>query len=135
MPPSPAPALPPPTNPNGTTTLPALPDTPQDPTLRAVLQVPGVAFLRPGPAGLLLAAARRMGRLPTPTPPREPTPSGLRLRRSPTGEVTGAHVDVVLHRGHRALDVTRAVRSAVHASLPPSPDTPLSVTVTVTGIL
>ncbi|MFW3470394.1 hypothetical protein [Streptomyces microflavus] len=49
-------------------------------------------------------------------------------------EATGAwHIDIrlVLHRGHRALDVTRAVHTATLAAVRTEPS--VSVRVTVTG--
>lgn len=66
--------------------------------------VPGVAFLRPGIADLLRGAAGRGAR----------DVAGVQARRAggvPGGwEVT---VELATLRGHRALDVTRAVRDAV----------------------
>ncbi len=47
------------------------------------------------------------------------------------------HVEVhlVLHRGHRAVDVTRAVRAAVTEALRGEAGSPPRVSVTVTGLV
>ncbi|WP_239074867.1 Asp23/Gls24 family envelope stress response protein [Streptomyces sp. SID10853] len=69
----------------------------------AALGVPGVAFLRPGLAGLLRTAGRS-------------GPAGVRIGRAggaDSHDSWTAEVFVVLRRGHRAVDVTRAVRAAV----------------------
>ncbi|KUF13157.1 Asp23/Gls24 family envelope stress response protein [Streptomyces silvensis] len=84
-----------------------VPRTLEDTVGAAVLATRGVAFLRPGLAGLLrssvgLGAARGTTRA-----------SGVRVRRHKGSRGLDIEVYVVLNRGHRALDVTRAVRSAV----------------------
>ncbi|MEU6992890.1 Asp23/Gls24 family envelope stress response protein [Streptomyces sp. NPDC046465] len=98
-----------------------------DAVREAVLGTPGVAFLRPGLAELL-----RASNLLTRGPART---AGVRLTRDGGSGRWHADIHVVLHRGHRAVDVTREVRAAVaealggtagDASLP-------RVTVTVTG--
>ncbi|MGW5397619.1 Asp23/Gls24 family envelope stress response protein [Streptomyces sp. NPDC003952] len=101
----------------------------------AVLGVEGVAFLRPALTDLLRSAVTGVplgtGRRPTGAPP--PRAAGVRLTRSArTGPAVEIHIVVL--RGHRALDVTRAVRSAVRA-LQPATAQPVPVTVTVTGIV
>ncbi|MCI3935466.1 Asp23/Gls24 family envelope stress response protein [Streptomyces sp. AN091965] len=103
----------------------------------AVGEVPGVAFLRPGLAARLratAASARRVNGAPT------ASTSGIRVRG--TGSTRDAdglalEVFVVVHRGHRALDVTRAVREAVTraARTTPAGPVPVRVTVTVSGIV
>ncbi|MFE3826191.1 Asp23/Gls24 family envelope stress response protein [Streptomyces sp. NPDC059092] len=101
-------------------------------------RVPGVAFLRPGFVDLLRAsAASRAGR-----PAREgPKSTGVRVRREGEGDgAAGWHLDLqlVARTGHRAVDVTRAVRAAVCASAAevlPDPGHPVRVTVTVVGIV
>ncbi|MEU1118832.1 MULTISPECIES: Asp23/Gls24 family envelope stress response protein [unclassified Streptomyces] len=101
----------------------------------AVLGTPGVAFLRPGVAELLRAsnpltrtagAAAALG-----TSSRS---SGVRVTGG-GGEPWNADIRVVLRRGHRALDVTRAVRAAVTEALlgPTGDGEPPRVSVTVTG--
>ncbi|MFD4634124.1 Asp23/Gls24 family envelope stress response protein [Streptomyces sp. NPDC058284] len=90
----------------------------------AVLATPGVAFLRPGLADLLRSALR--------TPSRS---SGVRLTRTGDAHVRHADIHVVLHRGHRAVDVTREVRAAVTEVLRrrDGRSRPPRVSVTVTG--
>jgi uncharacterized alkaline shock family protein YloU len=92
--------------------------------------VPGVAFLRPGVADLL--RTRIADRTPPRTPPTANRAPGVRVSRD---EGDGWHLDIrlVLQRGHRALDVTRAVRAAVLAALPEEPWA--SVRITVTGVV
>ncbi|GGZ80305.1 Asp23/Gls24 family envelope stress response protein [Streptomyces subrutilus] len=97
----------------------------------AVRAVPGVAFLRPGLSALLRASARTA---PART---DRTAPGVRLGHGAAGRVVSAEVEVVLHRGHRAVDVTRAVRAAVRGAARPGDTgtTAMPVTVTVTGIV
>ncbi|GGV31325.1 hypothetical protein [Streptomyces spectabilis] len=98
----------------------------------AVGEVPGVAFLRPGLAERLRAAAsaRRVDSAPT-----APT-SAVRVRGASGGGIT-LEVFVVAHRGRRALDVTRAVREAATraARTVMSARVPVHVSVTVSGIV
>ncbi|MBW5423472.1 Asp23/Gls24 family envelope stress response protein [Streptomyces sp. BG9H] len=85
-----------------------------DAVARAVLGTPGVAFLRPGVAQLL-RASRALARV-RPTGDRlgrPPRSSGVRVTRGEGAERWHVEVYVVLHRGHRAVDVTREVRAAV----------------------
>ncbi|ATY99699.1 Asp23/Gls24 family envelope stress response protein [Streptomyces cavourensis] len=94
--------------------------------------VPGVAFLRPGVVDLLRTRVARAPRLATGPGPRT---QGVRVSRDGT---TGTwHIDIrlVLHRGHRALDVTRAVHTATLAATRAEPSVPVRVTVTVTGVV
>ncbi|MFJ1800675.1 MULTISPECIES: Asp23/Gls24 family envelope stress response protein [unclassified Streptomyces] len=92
--------------------------------------VPGVAFLRPGVADLL--RARIAERTPFRAPQNGNRAPGVRVGRD---EDDGWHIDIrfVLCRGHRALDITRAVRAAVVAALPGEPV--VSVRITVTGVV
>ena len=93
--------------------------------------VPGVAFLKPGLAAWLRSALSR----PDPGTGRAPT-AGVRLTPGPDG-TAGWHVDVQLVAVRRAtaVDVARAVRSAVDTHLagrfPGRPGN--RVTVTITG--
>ncbi|MFD8062375.1 Asp23/Gls24 family envelope stress response protein [Streptomyces cyaneofuscatus] len=98
---------------------------------RAAQDVPGVAFLRPGVVDLLRTrVADRAPRLAAGPGARA---QGVRVSRD---DATGAwHIDIrlVLHRGHRALDVTRAVQTATLAAVRDEPS--VSVRVTVTGVV
>jgi len=98
---------------------------------RVVEGVPGVAFLKPGLAARLRSA---LGRADSGTG-RPPT-AGVRLTPGPH-VAAGWHVDVqvVVVRRARAVDVARAVRSAVEQDLAVRfPGRPGSrVTVTITG--
>ncbi|MFE2378718.1 Asp23/Gls24 family envelope stress response protein [Streptomyces sp. NPDC059398] len=94
----------------------------------AALGVPGVAFLRPGLSGLLRTAGRT-------------GPSGVRIGRAGGTDAREgregcdgwtAEVFVVLRQGHRAVDVTRAVRAAVLRTVADPAALTLTVTVTVT---
>ncbi|WP_241741386.1 Asp23/Gls24 family envelope stress response protein [Streptomyces sp. L2] len=112
---------------------------------QAVLGVPGVAFLRPGLAGLLRASASVMARVGDRSNAgeqweRERTRSAVRVRRGAGQRTTAVEVSIVLSRGHRALDVARAVHAAVErAAAGPSgsdgADLGVTVTVTVTGLV
>ncbi|MGY1438998.1 Asp23/Gls24 family envelope stress response protein [Streptomyces reniochalinae] len=96
----------------------------------AALQVQGVAFLKPGLAGRLRASASALARTGRGPDRRRTDPAaGVRVRQ---GTPWTAEVHIVLQRGHRALDVTRAVRSAVADSFG---ETPVRVTVTVSGMV
>ncbi|MFJ8795644.1 Asp23/Gls24 family envelope stress response protein [Streptomyces sp. NPDC102462] len=100
---------------------------------QAVADVPGVAFLRPGLAGLLRSsvAARATGRRANPEASR--ARSAVRVGRGSAPGTLTVEVSVVLRRGHRAVDVTRAVRAAVRAAA--GDRSPTRVTVTVTGLV
>ena len=77
----------------------------------AALEVPGVAFLRPGIADVLRGAGRarevRAGGGP---------PAGVGVNRGAGGGPWEIHVQIVVRRDHRALDVARAVETAVAAA-------------------
>ncbi|MFF8643006.1 Asp23/Gls24 family envelope stress response protein [Streptomyces sp. NPDC015345] len=107
-----------------------------DTVARAVLDTAGVAFLRPGLAQLLRASGPLSRvRAGSPVAGRSSHSSGVRVRR--LGGTGGWHIEVhvVLHRGHRAVDVTRSVRAAVTEALRGAADAPLRVSVTVTGLV
>ncbi|MER6529110.1 Asp23/Gls24 family envelope stress response protein [Streptomyces sp. NPDC001508] len=102
---------------------------------QAVADVPGVAFLRPGLAGLLRSsvAARATGRRANPDVSR--AKSAVRVGRGSAPGTLTVEVSVVLRRGHRAVDVTRAVRAAVRDTVRAGDGRPAQVTVTVTGLV
>ncbi|MFD8395509.1 Asp23/Gls24 family envelope stress response protein [Streptomyces sp. NPDC059680] len=107
---------------------------------QAVVGVPGVAFLRPGLIGLLRASvmarmtdrAKSSGTFDT-----ERARSAVRVRRVNAAGSLAVEVSVVLRRGRRAVDVTRAVRAAVEGVVPAPAGDPARtrVTVTVTGLV
>lgn len=107
---------------------------------QAVVDVPGVAFLRPGLVGLLRATvmARMTERANVGgTLERERAKSAVRVRRVDAFGSLVVEVSVVLRRGHRAVDVTRAVQAAA-AEVVPAPAggrAHTRVTVTVTGLV
>ncbi|MFE4633560.1 Asp23/Gls24 family envelope stress response protein [Streptomyces sp. NPDC056773] len=97
-------------------------------TRQAVLGVKGVAFLKPGLGDLLrTAVASAAVRRPPALAPRRPT--GIRITSHP-GKGPVVEVHVVLLHGHRALDVTRAIRETVQAVHPSTRTIPVHVTVT-----
>ncbi|MDT0382468.1 Asp23/Gls24 family envelope stress response protein [Streptomyces sp. DSM 42041] len=106
---------------------------------RAAEEAPGVAFLRPGLAELVRGTA-----LPhlkgTTAPADPPRTGGVRARRQGTQGTPRAGWRLELHLavldGHRALDVTRAVRAAVTDAVRGelAADTDVTVAVTVTDI-
>lgn len=95
----------------------------------AVLGVRGVAFLKPALGDLLRTAATSRTKL---RPPAAPPRRAAGIRVTPTRQEGGPAVEVhvVLLRGHRALDVTRAIRATVQAVYPSTPTIPVHVTVT-----
>ncbi|MGW4729292.1 Asp23/Gls24 family envelope stress response protein [Streptomyces shenzhenensis] len=100
---------------------------------QAVAGVPGVAFLRPGLAGLLRSsvAARVTGHRANPEESR--AKSAVRVGQGSAPGTLAIEVSVVLRRGHRAVDVTREIRAAVRAEAGNRP--PARVTITVTGLV
>ncbi|MGW6061490.1 Asp23/Gls24 family envelope stress response protein [Streptomyces sp. NPDC055189] len=102
-----------------------------DAVMEAVLDVPGVAFLRPGLADLLRSSALLRRGLPG-TPAGS---AGVQVRRRKEAGGWGVEVHVVLRRGRRALDVTREVRSAAARAVERAAGDPAEVTVTVTGLV
>ncbi|MGW7078261.1 Asp23/Gls24 family envelope stress response protein [Streptomyces sp. NPDC054871] len=102
-----------------------------DAVIEAVLGTPGVAFLRPGLADLLRSSAVLRRGLPS-TPAGS---AGVQVRREKDTGALSVEVYVVLHRGRRALDVTREVRSAAAKAVERVTGEPAApgVAVTVTG--
>lgn len=98
----------------------------------AVLGVNGVAFLRPALGDILrTAVTARTGTRPPDTSPH--STAGIRITTDTQGKGPAVEVHVVLLRGHRAVDVTRAIRRSVRASHPSTRMIPVHVT--VTGII
>lgn len=95
----------------------------------AATSTPGVAFLRPGLAELIRgsAAARSPG---------APHAAGVRVRRRTDPERWDVQLYLAVLRGHRAVAVTRSVRSAVEAAVRGrlAPGVSVHITVTVTDI-
>lgn len=69
----------------------------------AAREVAGVAYLRPGLAEVLRGAGGRVGR----------RPAGVRVRPGPAAGSWEVRIELAAERGHRAVEVTRAVRAAV----------------------
>ncbi|ONK14797.1 hypothetical protein [Streptomyces sp. MP131-18] len=98
----------------------------------AARSVPGVAFLRPGLSGLLRGRAGRAAR--------GAGAGAVRVRRGGAPGSWEIGVELATLRGHRALDVTRSVRSAVRRAVGEEtasaarPAEHVTVTVTVTDI-
>ncbi|MFE2296429.1 Asp23/Gls24 family envelope stress response protein [Streptomyces sp. NPDC059452] len=97
----------------------------------AAQDVPGVAFLRPGVVDLL--RTRAVDRAPRPATGSGARAQGVRVSRDAATGVWHIDIRLVLHRGHRALDVTRAVHAATLAALRAEPS--VTVRVTVTGVV
>lgn len=100
-------------------------------TRQAVLGVKGVAFLKPALGDLLRTAVTSAAALHSPAKAPQRS-AGIRITSYP-GEGPAVEVHVVLLRGHRALDVTRAIRETIQAAYPSTQ--PIPVRVTVTGIV
>jgi hypothetical protein len=105
---------------------------------RAAEQAPGVAFLRPGLAELVRVRARPVRRATAPAVDGAPRTGGVRARRhGPEGDRWRLELHLAVRDGHRALDVTRAVRTAVTEAVRgelAAADTTVTVSVTVTDI-
>lgn len=119
----------------------------------AARNTPGVAFLRPGLGDLLRGTVT--GRSPR-GPANDTRTTGVRAERQDHPERWRLRVHLAVRSGHRALDVTRAVRAAVEAAVRavlrdaeppgaggapvtaggggPGPEVAVTVTVTVTDI-
>ncbi|GGY54256.1 Asp23/Gls24 family envelope stress response protein [Streptomyces omiyaensis] len=101
-----------------------------DAVAEAVLDVPGVACLRPGLRGLLRSSAT------VPTGPAGGHGAGARgavlVSFGPGGAVSGLRVDVVVRARHQAASTARAVRAAAAAAAAVPPE---AVRVNVTGIV
>ncbi|MGW5860774.1 Asp23/Gls24 family envelope stress response protein [Streptomyces sp. NPDC055239] len=105
-----------------------------DAVTEAVLDTPGVAFLRPGLVDLLRSSALLRRGLPS-TPKGS---AGVQVRRRKDTQDWSVEVYVVLHRGRRALDVTREVRSAAAKAVERVSGeqvAPAGIAVTVTGLV
>ncbi|MEU6003833.1 MULTISPECIES: Asp23/Gls24 family envelope stress response protein [unclassified Streptomyces] len=104
-----------------------------DAVIEAVLDTPGVAFLRPGLADLLRTSALLRRGLPS-TPAGS---AGVQVRRPKDTQGWSVEVFVVLHRGRRALDVTREVRAATAKAFErvTGEQTAPGIAVTVTGLV
>ncbi|MFD5121257.1 hypothetical protein [Streptomyces sp. NPDC058385] len=97
---------------------------------RAVQSVPGVAFLKPDVAQRLRSAlsVSRLGHTSA--------PGGLRVSRTGGSEPWKIEVQIVTRAEARAVDVTRATRTAIEAYLEArTPAAAAQITVTVTGIV
>ncbi|MFJ9428447.1 hypothetical protein ACIRQY_02185 [Streptomyces sp. NPDC101490] len=95
---------------------------------RAVLEVPGVAFLRPRLSGLLRSSAGAPGP--------DGTSAGISVREAEGGGSWDVGVRLVALSNDRTLEVARAARRAVEdrlESLLPGGAAHAHVTVTVTG--
>ncbi|MFB7830749.1 MULTISPECIES: hypothetical protein [unclassified Streptomyces] len=97
----------------------------------------GVAFLRPGLTGLLRAAATSAAGSRY-----APPPEGVRALRNPADGSWDVELRLTVRRGHRAVEVTRAVRLAVEEATRPvvrgadgTDGGRVTVTVVVTGIV
>ncbi|MDT0444240.1 Asp23/Gls24 family envelope stress response protein [Streptomyces johnsoniae] len=105
----------------------------RDAAAAAVLTVPGVAFLRPGLSGLLRGRSGRTGQGARGA-------GAVRVRRGGAPGSWEIGVELATLRGHRALDVTRSVRSAVRRAVGEETGSAdlaagrVTVSVTVTGI-
>ncbi|MCC0093378.1 Asp23/Gls24 family envelope stress response protein [Streptomyces flavotricini] len=95
----------------------------------AVLDVPGVACLRPGLRGLLHTAAGT--RPPAARLPDDPG-SAVRITFDARGRAASLHIDVVVRAQHQAARTARAVRAAAAEAAATAPG---AVRVTVTGIV
>ncbi|MFJ2902033.1 hypothetical protein ACIQOU_03325 [Streptomyces sp. NPDC091279] len=102
---------------------------------RAVVEVPGVAFLKPGLSGLvrvrsaLAKGDRGAGAAPT---------AGVRLSRAEGTEPWRVEIHLVALRHARTVEVARAARRAVEArmaALFPAEASGARVSVTVTGLV
>lgn len=114
---------------------------------RAAGGVPGVAMLRQGLGEVVRGAASRAGERLAASGA-APRPAGVKARRREDPERWEIAVRVLTRRGHRAVDVARAVRAAVETAVAetltehrtPGTDrggaveVPVVVTVTVVGI-
>ncbi|MFG2648095.1 Asp23/Gls24 family envelope stress response protein [Streptomyces sp. NPDC048436] len=109
-----------------------------DAVAEAVLGTPGVAFLRPGLVELLRSSAlSKWGRGASGAPSTPSNSAGVRVTRRDGAQDWSVEVYVVLHRGRRALDVTREVRSAATEAVRREAGGPAEpgITVTVTGLV
>lgn len=109
-----------------------------DAVAEAVIGTPGVAFLRPGLVELLRSSVLLgRGRGASGAPASPSSSSGVHVRRQKGTQAVTVEVYVVLHRGQRAVDVTREVRSAAAKAVQrvTGETAPPGVAVTVTGLV
>lgn len=108
----------------------AVHDTLTEALARTVLEVPGVAFLKPGLTDLLRSrAGAGAGRSGART-------AGIRVTRRDGSEPWEVDVRIVARKERPAVDVARATRLALEESLAVLlPDGKASVRVTVTGLV
>ncbi|MFE2423304.1 hypothetical protein [Streptomyces hokutonensis] len=100
---------------------------------RAVEDLPGVAFLKPGLTGLLRSTLPRSDRS-TPAA----SSAGVRVSRPSGAEGWHVEISLVALRHMRGVDVARAARRTVEervAALFPAETTPAQVRVTITGLV
>ncbi|WP_405949511.1 hypothetical protein OG588_26725 [Streptomyces prunicolor] len=100
---------------------------------RAVEDLPGVAFLKPGLTGLLRSALPRSDRSTAAT-----ASAGVRVSRPSGAEPWRVEISLVALRHVRGVDVARAARRTVEervAALFPAETMPAQVSVTVTGLV
>ncbi|MEU8794153.1 hypothetical protein [Streptomyces sp. NPDC048643] len=106
----------------------AVHDTLTEALARTVLDVSGVAFLKPGFSELLRTGAGA-GRSGAHT-------AGIRVTRRDGSEPWEVDVRIVARKERRTVDVARATREALEESLATLlPDSKASVRVTVTGLV
>ncbi|MER6440652.1 hypothetical protein ABT275_30365 [Streptomyces sp. NPDC001185] len=100
---------------------------------KAVREVAGVAFLRPGVTQSLRNVVTPVGR------PAGTRPTGVRITGGrDLADPWNVEVRIVARRDSRALDVARATRTAVEACLAsalPRDSAPARISVTVTGLV
>ncbi|MFD3479861.1 hypothetical protein [Streptomyces sp. NPDC058695] len=97
---------------------------------RTVQGVPGVAFLKPDVAQRLRSA------LSVPRLGHASPPGGLRVSRTGASEPWRIEVQIVTRAAARAVDVTRATRTAIETLLEArDPAATSQITITVTGIV
>ncbi|MFD7791235.1 MULTISPECIES: Asp23/Gls24 family envelope stress response protein [unclassified Streptomyces] len=108
----------------------AVHDTLTEALARTVLEVSGVAFLKPGLGDLLRSrAGAGAGRSGGHT-------AGIRVTRRDESEPWEVDVRIVARKERRTVDVARATRQALEESLATLlPDSKASVRVTVTGLV
>ncbi|MDT0437326.1 hypothetical protein ABZ439_10205 [Streptomyces sp. NPDC005840] len=100
---------------------------------RAVAEVPGVAFLKPGLGGLVRTTLTPDGRWAG-----SAAQAGVRLTRSGDGGPWRVEIHLVALRHTRTVDVARAARRAVEermGDLFPAEASGARVSVTVTGLV
>lgn len=105
----------------------------------ATQRTPGVAYLRPGFGDLVRGAAARV-RSRAAQPGTAGRIAGVRAQRVDRPPGWDLRIHLAVARGHRALDVTRAVRAAVTTAVrelttDAVPEPRVNVSITVTDIV